>query len=78
LDEKLDRLIDDVQDRKHRVTSLEGQVAGLLSGLESIRADMAAMHRPTERPVTAMAQRKLPRRSWDRSSRERNGPRWGG
>ena len=37
LDEKLlDRLIGDVQDLKHRVTSLEGQLA-------SIRGDMAAM-----------------------------------
>jgi hypothetical protein len=36
LDEKLDRLIGDVQDLKHRVTSLEGQMA-------SIRGDMAAM-----------------------------------
>ncbi len=36
LDEKLDRVIDDIQDLKHRVTSLEGQMA-------SIRTDMAAM-----------------------------------
>jgi hypothetical protein len=42
-DEKLDRLLDDVQDRKHRVTSLEGQVAGLQSGIGGIRSDMAAM-----------------------------------
>ena len=31
IDGKIDRLIDDVQDLKHRVTSLEGQVAGLRS-----------------------------------------------
>jgi len=43
LDEKLDRLIDDIQDLRHGVTSLEGQVAGLQSGLGSIRADMAPM-----------------------------------
>jgi hypothetical protein len=43
LDEKLDRVIDDIQDLKHRITSLEGQVAGLHSGMGSIRADMAAM-----------------------------------
>ncbi len=36
IDEKLDRLTGDVQDLKHRVTSLEGQVAGM-------RGDMAAM-----------------------------------
>jgi hypothetical protein len=36
IDGKIDRLSDDIQDLKHRVTSLEGQVA-------SIRADMAAM-----------------------------------
>jgi len=36
IDGKIDRLTDDVQDLKHRVTSLEGQVA-------SIRGDMAAM-----------------------------------
>jgi hypothetical protein len=36
LDEKIDRLIGDVQDLKRRVTSLEGQMA-------SIRGDMAAM-----------------------------------
>ena len=36
IDGKIDRLTDDVQDLKHRVTSPEGQVA-------SIRGDMAAM-----------------------------------
>ncbi len=36
LDVKLNRLIGDVQDLEHRVTSLEGPVA-------SIRGDMAAM-----------------------------------
>jgi hypothetical protein len=36
IDEKVDRVIDDIQDLKHRVTSLEGRVA-------SIRVDMAAM-----------------------------------
>ena len=36
IDGKIDRLTDDVQDLKHRVTSLEGQVA-------SIRRPMAAM-----------------------------------
>lgn len=39
IDQKLDRLIDDVQDLKHRVTSLEGQVAGLQSGLGSVRSE---------------------------------------
>ncbi len=29
IDGKIDRLTEDVQDLKHRVTSLEGQVAGL-------------------------------------------------
>ena len=36
IDKKLDRLTGDVQDLKHRMTSLEGQVA-------SMRGDMAAM-----------------------------------
>ena len=36
IDGKIDRLTDDIQDLKHRVTSLEGQMA-------SIRADMAGM-----------------------------------
>ena len=36
LDEKVDRLLGDMQDLKHRVTSLERQVA-------DIRVDMAAM-----------------------------------
>ena len=31
IDGKIDRLTEDVQDLKHRVTSLEGQVAGLRS-----------------------------------------------
>jgi cell division septum initiation protein DivIVA len=31
IDGKIDRLIEDVQDLKHRVTSLDGQVAGLRS-----------------------------------------------
>jgi hypothetical protein len=36
IDEKIDRLTDDVQDLKHSVTSLEGQVA-------SFRGDIAAI-----------------------------------
>ena len=36
LDEKVDRVIGDVQDLKHRMTSLEGQMA-------AVRSDMAAM-----------------------------------
>ena len=40
---KLDRLIDDVQHLKHRVTSLESQVAVLESAMGSIRGDVAAM-----------------------------------
>ncbi len=36
IDEKVDRLLGDVQDVKHRVTSLEGQAA-------RIHGDMAAM-----------------------------------
>ena len=43
IDGKIDRLTDDVQDLKHRVTSLEGQVAGLRLETASIRGDMAAM-----------------------------------
>ena len=35
IDAKTDRLTEDVQDLKHRVTSLEGQVAGLRSDLVS-------------------------------------------
>jgi hypothetical protein len=38
IDGKIDRLTDDVQDLKHRVTLLEDQVAGA-------RADLAAMSR---------------------------------
>jgi hypothetical protein len=36
IDAKVDRVIDDIQDVKHRVTSLEGPMA-------SVRTDMAAM-----------------------------------
>jgi hypothetical protein len=35
IDEKIDRLIDDIQDLKHRMTSVEGHA--------SVRGDMAAM-----------------------------------
>ena len=52
-DEKLDRLLDDVQDLKHRVT-LEGQVAGLQSGIGGIRSDMAAMSRRIDRIETRL------------------------
>jgi hypothetical protein len=38
IDGKIDRLTDDVQDLKHRITLLEDQVAGA-------RADLAAMSR---------------------------------
>jgi hypothetical protein len=42
LDEKIDRLIGDVQDLKHRVALIDGQMA-------SIRGDMAAMSLRTDR-----------------------------
>jgi outer membrane murein-binding lipoprotein Lpp len=45
IDGKVDRLIEDIQDVKHRVTSLEGQVA-------SIRSDMAAMSMRIDRLET--------------------------
>jgi outer membrane murein-binding lipoprotein Lpp len=44
IDGKIDRLTEDVQDLKHRVTSLESEVA-------SFRADMAATASP-DRPRT--------------------------
>jgi outer membrane murein-binding lipoprotein Lpp len=47
IDAKIDRLIDDVQDLKHRVTWLEGQVA-------SIRGDMAAMSLRIDRIETRL------------------------
>ena len=45
IDGKIDRPTDDVQDLKHRVTSLGGQVA-------SIRADMAAISQRIDRIET--------------------------
>ena len=54
IDGKIDRLIEDVQDVKHRETSLEGQVAGLRSETASIRADMAAMSLRIDRIETRL------------------------
>jgi len=47
IDGKIDRLADDVQDLKHRLTSVEGQVA-------SIRGDMAAMSSRVDRIKTRL------------------------
>jgi uncharacterized coiled-coil protein SlyX len=54
IDAKVDRLIDNVQDLKHRVTSLEGRVAGLQSEIGSIRGDMAAMSLRIDRIETRL------------------------
>jgi hypothetical protein len=54
IDGKIDRLTDDIQDLKHRVTSLEGQFAGLWSETASIRGDMAAMSFRIERIETRL------------------------
>jgi uncharacterized protein YdcH (DUF465 family) len=53
IDAKVDRLIDDVQDLNHRITSLEGQ-AGLQSAMGSIRTDMAAMSLRIDRIETRL------------------------
>ena len=49
IDGKIDRLSDDVQDLKHRVISLEGQVRNA-----SIRGDMAAMSLRMDRIETRL------------------------
>jgi len=47
IDAKIDRVIDGIQDLKHRVTSLEGQMA-------SVRTDMAAMSLRIDRIETRL------------------------
>jgi outer membrane murein-binding lipoprotein Lpp len=43
IDGKIDRLTDDVRDLRHRVTSLEKQVAGFRADVSA----MASQHRPS-------------------------------
>ena len=72
IDGKIDRLTDDVQDLKHRVTSLEGQVA-------SIRGDMAAMSLRIDRIETRLEFRERSVYTLVRVSpngRHRNPARW--
>ena len=49
LDEKLDRVIDDVQDLKHRMTAMEKTVAALYGEIAGIRGDYAGLQHRMDR-----------------------------
>ncbi len=49
LDEKFDRVIDDVRDLKARVTALDEGQAALQHGMASITEGMAGIHRRIDR-----------------------------
>ena len=54
IDAKLDRVIDDVQDLKHRVTSLELSTARLSSDIGGLRADYAGLQVRVDRIETRL------------------------